>query len=96
MIAASFLPAIGADGFADFGEEEPQEIGDFSGRADGGAGRADGILLFDGNRRADVDQAVDVGAIHLVEKHPRIGRERLHVPPLSFGEEGIEGEGGFT
>ena len=96
MIPASFLIAVRADRFTDFGEEQAQQIGDFGRRADGRARRANRILLFDGNGGADVGDAVDVGAIHLVEKHARIGRKGFDIAPLSFRKQCVEGEGRFA
>ena len=87
--------AIGADRMADFGEQEPQKVGDFSRGPDRRAGRANGVLLFDRNGGANVDQPVDIGPIDLVEKHAGIGGERFHIAPLAFGEERVERERGF-
>ena len=87
--------AIGADRMANFGEQESQKVGDFSRGADRRAGGANGVLLFDGNGGADVDQPVDIGPIDLVEKHAGIGGERFHLAPLAFGEQGVERERGF-
>ena len=87
---------VRANRFADFGEEQAQQIGNFGRRADGRARRANRILLFDGNGGANVGDAVDVGAIHFVEKHARIGREGFDIAPLSFRKQRIERKGGFA
>jgi hypothetical protein len=38
---------------------------------------------------------VDVGLVHLPEELPRVGRQRLDVPPLALGEDRVEGEAGL-
>ncbi len=96
MVATRLLLAIRADGLADFCKEEPQQVGEFGGGADGRAGRTNRIFLLDRNRGTDVGDPIDVGPVHLIEKHPRVGRKRFHIAPLSLGEQGIEGEGGFS
>ena len=74
----------GIQGLPILANRSRKEIGEFSGGADGG-GRAVRMGFFARcNRRANVEQAVDVGAVHLVEKHARIGREGLDITPLSL------------
>ncbi len=87
---------IRTGGFADLGEEQAQEIGDFRRRPDRRAGRAHLILLLDGNGRAHVENTVHIRAGHLVEKHAGVGRERFDIPPLAFGKDRVERERGFA
>ena len=93
--AARIDGAIGADRMAHFSEQESQEIGNLGRGPDCRAGGADGVLLFDRNGGADVDQPVDIGPSDLVEKHAGIGGERFHIAPLAFGEQRVECERGF-
>ena len=36
--------------------------------------------------------AVDIGPLHLIQELPRVGRQRLDIPPLPLGINRIEGE----
>ncbi len=92
---AGFLLAVRASRLADLGEEKAQQVGNFGRRADRRTSRAHLILLFDGNGRPHIENAVDIRASDFVEKHPGIGRERLDIPPLTFGEDRVEGERRF-
>jgi hypothetical protein len=96
MVTTRLLFAIRADGLADFGEEQPQQVGELGGGADGRTGGADRIFLLYRDRGADVGDPIDVGPVHLVEKHPCVGRERFHIAPLSFREQCVEGQGRFA
>jgi len=78
-----------------FGEQKTQEVGNLGRSPDRRAGGADGVLLLDRNGGADVDQPVDIRAIHFVEKHAGIGGERFYIAPLAFSEQRVEREGGF-
>ncbi len=49
MKAARTNGAIGADRMAHFGEQKPQEVGNFGRGPDRRAGGADGVLLLDRN-----------------------------------------------
>ena len=84
--AARINGAIWANRVAHFGEQQPQEVGNLGRGPDRRAGCADGVLLFDRDGGADVDQPVDIGPIDLIEKHAGIGRERFDITPLAFGE----------
>src|SRR5713226_7502408 len=64
--------------------------------ADGGARRARGRFLFDGDRRRKPFDHVDFGALHLVEKLPRVSRERLDVTALAFSIDGVESKRRFS
>ena len=81
---------------ADAGKQQPHVIVDLGDRADGRAGVFRGGLLFDGNGRGQSRDMVDIGLAHHVEELARIGRQRFHIPPLTFGIDGIEGEAGFA
>ena len=52
--------------------------------------------MFDGDGRAEAIYAIDFRALHLIEKLASVGRERLDIPALAFGINGIEGQGAFS
>ena len=79
-----------ADGEA--GEEEFEIIVDLGQRADGRAGRADVVLLLDGDGGRDAVDVIDGGLVHAVEKLADVGREGLDVTALALGIEGVESE----
>ena len=87
------LPAAdGAVGDADAGVQQPQVVVDLRHRAHGGAGVFGGGLLVDGDGRGQAVDHVHVGLFHLAQKHPGIGGEALHVPPLALGVDGVESQ----
>ena len=96
MVAARLFPAVGADGPAQLGEEQPEEVRNLGRCADGGSSRANRVLLLDGDGRADVDQPIDIGPVQPFEKHPGVGAQRFHVAPLAFGKQGVEGQRGLA
>ena len=96
LIAPCLDPAVRAGGSADLGEQQPEEIRGFRRGPDGGSRSPDRIFLLDGDRRADVHQAVHVGPVHLFDEHAGVGGQGFDVPPLPLGEEGIEREGGLA
>ena len=96
LICTGGNPAIRAEGPADLGVQQSQEISNFRCRPDGRAGVANVIFLLDGDGRSDVLQPIDVWAIEFFKKHAGIGGEGLDVAPLPFGEDRVEGQGGFS
>ena len=81
---------------ADPGVQQPQVVVDLGDRPDGRARVPAGRLLVDGDRgRQPVDE-VDVGLVHLAQELPGVGRQRLHVPSLALGEDGVEGQAGLA
>ena len=75
--------------------EQAQIVVDLGNRTHRGAGIVRRRFLFDGNRRRQAFDVVDVGLVHQRQELARIGRERFDVAPLSFGIERVEGERGF-
>ena len=61
-------------------------------RAHGGTGGPDRVALLDGDGRRDSLDAIHLGLIHPVEELPGVGGERLDVPPLALGEQGVKGQ----
>src|SRR5712692_1863262 len=95
-IAAGLAVTAGAVDAADLGEEQTQVVVKLGGRAHGGARGAHRVLLLQRDGGADVLDPVDVGPIETLEKHARVGGERLDVPPLPLSEDGVKGEGGLA
>src|SRR5208282_1927270 len=95
-LAGNGLAAIRAMGHSDGRVEQAQVIVDFGDGAYGRARTAAGGFLFDGNRRAEPIDRVDVGALHLIEKLAGVGGKRLYIAPLAFGIDRIESERGFA
>ncbi len=87
-----FAPAIVAGRSTDPREQQPHVVVDLRRRADRRPRIADAVLLPDGDGRRDAVDAIDVGLLHPLEKLPRIGGQRFHVPSLAFGVDRIEGE----
>ena len=75
---------------ADVGEQQAQVVVDLGHRADGGARIRAGGLLLDGNGRRQTLDQVDIRLLHLFEKLPRVGRQRLDVAALTLGVDGVE------
>ena len=83
---------VRAVGFADGGEEQVQVAGNVGERAHGGARVAGDGLLLDGDHRRQAVDVVDVRLLHLRDEALGVGGERLHVAPLPFRVDGVEGE----
>ena len=75
------------------GEEKTQIIVDFGDRSDGRARVAVRGFLVDGNSWRE---AFDFIHGRLVQELAGVGRQGLHVAALTFGEEGVECQGGLT
>ena len=73
--------------------QQAQVIVDLGDRAHRGARVVGAGLLLDGNGRREALDAVDVRLVHHGQKLARVGRQRLHVPTLTFGVQGVEGQG---
>src|SRR5262249_49934340 len=67
--------AGGAVHAPDLRVEQPQVVVDLGRGADGGARGPDRVLLLEGDGRADLLDAVDVGAVDSIEEHSRVRRE---------------------
>ena len=52
--------------------------------------------MLDGDGRAEATDIVYPWLLHLSQELAGVGRKALHVAPLPFGIQGIEGQGGFT
>ena len=89
------LAALPADRPADARPEQPQVVVNLGRRADRRSRIANAVLLADRDRRRDALDAVDVRLLHPLEKLAGVGGERLDIPPLPFGVDGVEGERGL-
>ena len=90
------LMTLRARGGGEAGEQEFEVVVDLGDGADGRAGGFDVVRLLDGDGGRDAFDGVDARFVHAVEELPRVGREGLDVTALSFGIDGVEGEGGFA
>src|SRR5260221_1593301 len=78
------------------GVDDAQIVVDFGDGADGGAWRAGGGFLLDGNGGREAFDDVDFRALHLVEELASVRRERFDVAALAFGVNGVKSERGFA
>jgi len=77
-------------------EQHAEVVVDLRDGADGRARILRGGLLLDRDRGRQSLDGVDLGLLHLLEELPGVGRQRLHVAPLAFGIDGVEGERRFA
>ena len=92
---AHLLPAPVAVLGSDARIENPEVVVDLGNRPHRGTGvRARG-LLFDGDGRGKPADRFVSGFLHLADELPRVGGQGLHVPSLSLGKDGVDGEAGL-
>ena len=77
-------------------EQQLQMIVEFGHRADGGARRAHGIGLIDGDRGRDAVDAVHLRLVHPVQELPRVRREGLDIAALALRIERVEHQRGLA
>src|SRR5260370_11070610 len=95
-LARDGLAAIRAMRNANGGVDHAEVVVNFGDGADGGARRASGGFLLDGDRGREPFDHVDFGTFHLVEKLARVGGKRLDVATLAFRINGVEGQREFA
>ena len=95
-LAADLPATLRAVGNAHPRPEQPEVIVYFRHGSHRGAGILGGGLLVDGNGRGQAVNSVHIGLVHLTQKLPGIGAETLHIPPLSLGKNGVEGQTGLA
>ena len=83
-------------GLAQGGIENAKVIEDLGGRGDGGAGVRLRTALFDGDRRGEALDEVDVRFFQLIEKLPGVGGKAFDIAALALGVEGVESQGRFA
>ena len=81
---------------AEFGVEQADEVIDFGDGGDGGFAAAAGDALLDGDGGGQAGDVVDFGFFHLLGELPGVGGHGVEEAALAFGEEDVEGEGGFA
>ena len=91
-LACDGLAALWAMRLSDGRKQQAQIIVNLSDRADGRTRTAGHGLLFDRDGRRQSFDRVDVGFFQLIEKLPRVRRQRFDVPPLAFGVNRVEGQ----
>ena len=82
--------------FGETGVEELEVVVNLGEGADGGAGGANLILLFDRDRRWNMIDAIDKGLVHAIKELSHVGREGFYVAALALGIKGVEGERGLS
>ena len=87
----NFPAAFGTMGNTDPGIEKPEIIIDLCHCPHRGTWVSIRGFLVNGNSRGEPFYFFHIGLLHLPQKLPRIGRQRLHVAPLSFRIYSIEG-----
>ena len=92
-LASDGLAAIRAMRHANRGVDDAKVIVDFGDGADGRTRGPRGGFLFDGDGGRQAFDDVHFGALHLVQELARIGGKRFDVSSLSFGVDGVEGQG---
>ena len=91
-LRADGLAALRAVGVGDVAPEQTQVVEDFGDGGDDGTRVAAAGALLDGDGRGEPFDVLDLGLLQLVEELAGVGREALHVAPLAFGVERIEGQ----
>ena len=86
---------MGTVGFSSTAKEEPQVVVNFSDGSDGRPGVVGGGFLVDGDGGTETFDGLYIGFVQLSQELTRIGAEGFDIAPLTFGEDGIEGEGGL-
>ena len=89
-VGPHFVPALRAVRTTHARPEQPEVVVHLGSGSDRGATGFGGILLLDCHGGRDSLDRVDVGLLHALEKLLRVGRERLDVPALPFGEQGVQ------
>ena len=93
---ANLLAAFGTVGNPHPGVKKPHIIINLRHRPHRRARVAVGGFLVNGNSRGQPLDALHIRLLHLPQKLPGIGRQRLHISPLPLGVDGIEGQGGLA
>ena len=76
----------------DTSEEHAQIVVDLGCGAHGRAGVAGDDFLFDGDGWRNTTDEVTLGFVHATEELAGIARQTLHITPLTFGIQGVEGQ----
>lgn len=82
-------------GDSDGGPDDAEVIVNIGGGSYGGSRRQTADALLDGDRGIESLDGIDIGSFELGEELAGVNGEGFDVTALTFGVEGIEGEGGF-
>ena len=78
------------------GEEHAEVLGHFGDRRHRGFRGAARHALFDGDRRRQARERIDIRLRELFDELTGVGRDAFEEATLPFGEEDVEGQGGFA
>jgi len=95
-VGADFQPTSRAVESPQARIQQAKEVRDLREGAYGGSGRAHNTALVDGDGRAEPLDFIDFRRIQVWDGVPIVETEGLEVAPLSFGKEGVEGQGGLA
>ena len=95
-LLADLSAALGTVGHADARPEKAEIIVYLRHGPHGGTGILGGGLLVDGDGGRKPVDIVHVRLVHLPQEHAGVGAEALHIAPLAFGIDRIEGKAGFS
>ena len=95
-LLADLPAAVGAVRRTRSGPQQTEIVVDLRHGAHGGPGVLAGGFLVDGNGGAETLDIVHIRLVHLPQKHPGVGGEAFHIPPLSLGINGVEGQRGLA
>ena len=90
------FPQFGQCGVPTRAHEKAQIVVDLRHRAHRRARILRGRFLIDGDGGGEAVDVVHVGLFLLPEKHPRVGRQAFHIPPLSLGIDGVKRQRAFS
>ena len=92
----ALVVSMPTSGSAGTGVEQSKVVVDLCGCGDGRSRGVPAASLFDrdGGRKA-IDR-LEIGLPHLIEELPGVRGERLHVLPLAFRKDRVEGEGALS
>ena len=76
----------------DTGKQQAQIVVNFGRCAYGTSRVAGDDFLFDGDGWRNTTDEVTLGFVHATEELAGIARQTLHITPLTFGIQGVEGQ----
>ena len=96
LVDGLLLDLLAADGTVGRAHPCPQQtqvVVDFGHGTHGGAGVFTGRLLVNGDSGRKAVDVVQIWLFHLAQKHPGVGAQGFHIPALTLGVDGVEGQG---
>ena len=95
-LAGDLLAALGAMGNTHSGPQKAKIIIYFRNRTHGGTGIFGSSLLVNGDSGRQALDGIHIRLVHLAQELPGIGGQAFHIPPLTFGINGVESQAGFS